>query len=66
MISTSCLQVETIGDAYMVVGGVPDVILDHAQRVANQGMDMQIKANEVKSPATGKPLQASWKYYFTW
>ena len=41
----------------MVVGGVPDVIEDHAERVANQGMDMQIRANEVKSPATGKPLQ---------
>lgn len=50
---------ETIGDAYMVVGGVPEVIPDHAQRIANQGMDMVLKAGEVKSPATGKALQVS-------
>ena len=52
-------KVETIGDAYMVVGGVPEVIPDHAQRIANQGMDMILKAGEVKSPATGKALQVS-------
>ena len=43
----------------MVVGGVPEVIPDHAQRIANQGMDMVLKAGEVKSPATGKALQVS-------
>ena len=43
----------------MVVGGVPDIVSDHAQKVANQGMDMVLKANEVKSPATGKSLQVS-------
>ena len=48
---------ETIGDAYMVVGGVPEVATDHAERIANQGIDMILKAAEVKSPATGKPIQ---------
>ena len=43
----------------MVVGGVPEVIPDHAQRIADQGMDMVLKAGEVKSPATGKALQVS-------
>ena len=43
----------------MVVGGVPDVIPDHAQRIANQGIDMVLKASEVRSPASGQPLQVS-------
>lgn len=32
----SCLQ---IGDAYMVVGGLPDPVLDHARRVANFALE---------------------------
>ena len=40
-----------------VVGGLQVVIMDYSEQIANQGMDMQIRANEVKSPATGKPLQ---------
>ena len=52
-----CAQVETIGDAYMVVGGVPEPNKTHAEAVANMGLDMVEKAREVKSPATGKPLQ---------
>jgi len=51
------IQVETIGDAYMVVGGVPEVSAEHAQKVANFALDMVKKAYEVKSPATGKPIQ---------
>ena len=48
---------ETIGDAYMVVGGVPEVTPKHASLVANMALDMVIKSKEVYSPATGKPLQ---------
>ena len=55
----STFKVETIGDAYMVVGGVPENTPDHAQRIANQGMDMVLKAGEVRSPASGKALQVS-------
>ena len=51
------VKVETIGDAYMVVAGVPEVISDHAQRVCNFGLDMIGAASSVPSPATGKPLQ---------
>ena len=53
----SHLEVETIGDAYMVVGGVPERRPDHAAAVADMGLDMVIRAREVVSPATGKPLQ---------
>ena len=53
------LQVETIGDAYMVVGGVPEISEHHAEKVANFAMDMIKKSQEVCSPATNKPLQVT-------
>lgn len=68
-------QVETIGDAYMVVGGIPEANTIHAQLVANFSLDMVKAANEVNSPATGKPLQVNYgdpfqftnrSYFLTW
>ncbi|XP_013398204.2 guanylate cyclase soluble subunit beta-2, partial [Lingula anatina] len=50
-------KVETIGDAYMVVSGVPEVVKDHAECVCDQALDMVTAASEVKSPATGRALQ---------
>ncbi|XP_051782585.1 guanylate cyclase soluble subunit beta-2 [Erpetoichthys calabaricus] len=50
-------KVETIGDAYMVVGGVPVPADSHAERVANFALGMRIAAREVKSPVTGQPIQ---------
>lgn len=50
-------QVETIGDAYMVVGGVPVPTGSHAQRVANFALGMRIAAKEVLNPITGEPIQ---------
>ncbi|KAI0229136.1 Guanylate cyclase soluble subunit beta-2 [Lamellibrachia satsuma] len=50
-------KVETIGDAYMVVGGVPEINDTHASSVANMAIDMMFKAREVLSPATGEPLK---------
>ncbi|KAF3857496.1 hypothetical protein F7725_009355 [Dissostichus mawsoni] len=41
-------KVETIGDAYMVVG---------ASRVANFALGMRIAAREVTNPVTGTPIQ---------
>jgi guanylate cyclase soluble subunit beta len=51
------LQVETIGDAYMVVSGLPEVTDRHAQNMADMALDMILGSNRVTSPATGKPLQ---------
>ncbi|XP_032773548.1 guanylate cyclase soluble subunit beta-2 isoform X1 [Rattus rattus] len=50
-------KVETIGDAYMVVGGVPVPVESHAQRVANFALGMRISAKEVMNPVTGEPIQ---------
>ncbi|XP_028320850.1 guanylate cyclase soluble subunit beta-2 [Gouania willdenowi] len=50
-------KVETIGDAYMVVGGVPIPVASHAERVANFALGMTLAAEEVINPVTGKPIQ---------
>ncbi|GCB79640.1 hypothetical protein scyTo_0016016 [Scyliorhinus torazame] len=50
-------KVETIGDAYMVVGGVPIPAENHAERVANFALGMRMAARSVKNPITGDPIQ---------
>ncbi|GCC37333.1 hypothetical protein chiPu_0015837 [Chiloscyllium punctatum] len=50
-------KVETIGDAYMVVGGVPIPVASHAERVANFALGMRMAARSVKNPVTGDPIQ---------
>ncbi|XP_043557446.1 guanylate cyclase soluble subunit beta-2-like [Chiloscyllium plagiosum] len=55
--STHLSTVETIGDAYMVVGGVPIPVASHAERVANFALGMRMAARSVKNPVTGDPIQ---------
>ncbi|CAG2227200.1 GUCY1B [Mytilus edulis] len=50
-------KVETIGDAYMVVSGVPTRTNSHAENVANFSLDMVNEAGKVQSPATGESIQ---------
>ncbi|XP_041920131.1 guanylate cyclase soluble subunit beta-2-like [Alosa sapidissima] len=50
-------KVETIGDAYMVVGGVPIPASTHAEQVANFALGMVIAAKCVTNPITGQPIQ---------
>lgn len=42
------LQVETIGDAYMVVGGLPVRIPDHAEQVATMALDLLHQSGRFK------------------
>ena len=53
------LQVETSGDAYMIVAGVPETSETHAQNVADFSLDMVAAARTIMSPATGKPIQVT-------
>ena len=48
---------ETIGDAYMVVCGVPEHCADHAEKVVDFALDAVVAANLVKAPATGRSIQ---------
>lgn len=41
---------ETIGDAYMVVGGLPEPNKSHAADVCNQALDMLMCSKMVKDP----------------
>ena len=52
---SACL-VETIGDAYMVVSGLPTHDPLHAQKVANFAVVVSRVVSAVKSPLDGKVL----------
>lgn len=45
---------ETVGDAYIVVGGLPERTSTHAFRVANQALDMQDATELVTNPRAGE------------
>ena len=51
------MQVETIGDAYMVAAGLLDTSVNHAEAVANMAFDMRDAAKYVVKPATEETLQ---------
>jgi len=46
-------QVETIGDAYMVVSGAPTVSTAHAQNIANMALDMIASLDDFVAPEAG-------------
>ena len=48
---------ETIGDAYHIVGGLPEFTTDHADKVIAMAFDMIDVCVTVISPANGKPIQ---------
>ena len=52
-------QVETIGDAYMVVGGAPVICDQHAQRVCDMAFDMLAAIQDLTDPSTGSPVKPS-------
>lgn len=50
---------ETIGDAYMVVGGLPEKNTIHAECVANQALDMMHYCHQVLRPDKNEPIVVS-------
>jgi class 3 adenylate cyclase len=50
-------KIKTIGDAYMVVGGLPEPRPDHAQAVADLALAIQAELAGRVDPS-GQPLQA--------
>ena len=49
-------QVETIGDAYMVVGGAPVKDDQHAIRICDMALDMLDAIQDLTDPSTGNQL----------
>jgi class 3 adenylate cyclase len=48
-------KIKTIGDAYMVVGGLPEPRPDHAEAIANMALAMRDDLGALQTP-DGKPL----------
>ena len=53
----SSLQVETIGDAYMVAAGLLDTPTEHAEAVINMAFGMREEAGKVMEPTNQAPLK---------
>jgi len=49
-------KIKTIGDAYMVAGGLPNPRPDHAEAIADMALAMQAEATRHTDPS-GQPLQ---------
>jgi class 3 adenylate cyclase len=49
-------KIKTIGDAYMVVGGLPEPRPDHAEAVAEMALAMRAEVGDRSDPS-GQPLQ---------
>ncbi|XP_013784010.1 soluble guanylate cyclase 88E-like, partial [Limulus polyphemus] len=50
-------KVETIGDAYMVVSGAPDLDKKHAENICDMALDMVNVIGGLKDPSTGQSLR---------
>lgn len=50
------LQVETVNDSYMVVGGCPEENEHHAREVARMAVDMMDTMDVIKHPVTHNSL----------
>jgi class 3 adenylate cyclase len=49
-------KIKTIGDAYMVAGGLPEAAADHARRVAQMALDMRTAVADQRA-TSGLPLE---------
>lgn len=53
----SYCQDETIGDEYLVVGGITVPIASHALRVVNLAFGIGFATQEIMNPMTMEPIQ---------
>uniref|UniRef100_A0A914W7X3 guanylate cyclase n=1 Tax=Plectus sambesii TaxID=2011161 RepID=A0A914W7X3_9BILA len=53
----SVYKVETVGDSYMTVGGVPDIKSNHCEIICHVALGMIWEARSVTDPINNKPLQ---------
>ena len=51
-------KIKTIGDCYMVAGGIPVTRKDHAERIVSMGRDMMEAVSRFCRPHTTIPLVA--------
>ncbi|PAV84091.1 hypothetical protein WR25_21189 [Diploscapter pachys] len=49
-------KVETVGDSYMSVGGIPDVVEDHCEIICHLALGMLMEARSVCDPISNNPL----------
>uniref|UniRef100_A0A915EG51 guanylate cyclase n=1 Tax=Ditylenchus dipsaci TaxID=166011 RepID=A0A915EG51_9BILA len=49
-------KVETVGDSYMTVGGVPDSTDNHCEKICHLALGMLWKARSVLDPVNNQPL----------
>lgn len=47
---------ETVGDSYMAVGGAPEMVEDHAERICNIALGMLWEARTVRDPVQDQPF----------
>lgn len=59
-----CIQVETIGDAYCVAGGLHKESEMHAVQIALMALKMMELSDDVMTP-TGEPIQVRVKYCYS-
>ncbi|VDN60530.1 unnamed protein product [Dracunculus medinensis] len=50
-------KVETVGDSYMTVGGVPEIRLDHCEIICDLALGMLWESHSVTDPIKNAPLQ---------
>ena len=50
-------KIKTIGDAYMVVAGVPNAIADPNETIAQLALDIKSTVSRFKEPGTGNPVE---------
>lgn len=58
------MQIETIGDAYCVAGGLHKKVDSHAKPIAHMALKMMELSEEVLTP-DGKPIKVNFHSFFT-